>query len=108
MARSSKDQSVDKGKRDYCSHPFKIGVALGESTTAGGSATSRELTWVSRLADLINESQLEPIRMINSGIGGNVISSRSPTYEQSSKPSAMERYQKQVIDHRPDLVLISY
>lgn len=95
-------------KRDYCSKPFRVGVALGESTTAGGSATTRELTWVSLLADLIDESQLEPVRMINSGIGGNVVSRRSPTYEDSGKPSAMERYQKHVIDHRPDLVLISF
>ena len=96
------------GKRDYRTNPFRVGVALGESTTAGGTATGRELTWVSRLADLINESQLDPIRMINSGIGANLISRRSTSYEQSGKPSAMERYQKQVIDHHPDLVLISY
>jgi len=82
---------MENGKRDYCNKPFKVAVALGESTTAGGTATSRELTWVSRLAELINESQLEPIQMVNSGIGGNVISSRSPSYEESGKPSAMER-----------------
>src|SRR5262249_24735664 len=55
---NDKDKFVGTGKRDYYSNPFKMGVALGESTTAGGTATSRELTWVSRLADLINESQL--------------------------------------------------
>ncbi len=99
---------MENEKRDYCSKPFKIGVALGESTTAGGTRPSRELTWVSRLADMINESQLEPMQMINSGIGANLISRRSPSYEQSGKPSALERYQKHVIDHHPDLVLISY
>ncbi|MGH9511399.1 MAG: SGNH/GDSL hydrolase family protein [Terriglobales bacterium] len=95
-------------KRDYWDKPFKIGVALGESTTAGASATSSDLTWVRRLVELINESQLKPIHMINSGIGGNVISRRSPSYEQSGKPSARERYKKHVVDHHPDLVLISY
>jgi lysophospholipase L1-like esterase len=95
-------------KRDYWNKPFRAGVALGESTTAGGSATSRDLTWVSRLAELINENQIDAIQMINSGIGANVISPRSPSYEDSGKPSALERYQKHVIDHRPDLVLISY
>lgn len=95
-------------KRDYYDKPFKVGVALGESTTAGGSATTRNLTWVSLLTDLINESQLQPMQMFNHGIGANLISRRSPTYEDSGKPSAMERYQKQVIDHHPDLVLISY
>lgn len=99
---------MNDSKRDYCSRPFKVGVALGESTTAGGTATSRELTWVSRLGELISAAQAEPIKMINSGIGGNVISRRSPTYEDSGKPSAMERYQKHVLDHHPDLVLVSY
>ena len=95
-------------KRDYWNKPFWVAVALGESTTAGGTATSCEFTWVNRLTDLINEAQLESVRMVNSGIGGNVISRRSPEYENSGKPSAMERYQKHVIDHRPDLVLVSY
>ena len=95
-------------KRDYWSKPFRVAVALGESTTAGGTATGRELTWVSLLANLINEAQLEPVRMINSGIGANVISRRSPEYESSGKPSAMERYRKHVLEHRPDLVFVSY
>jgi lysophospholipase L1-like esterase len=106
--RPEKEKPVENEKHDYCSKPFKIGVALGESTTAGGTATSRELTWVSRLAESIDEFQLEPMQMINSGIGANLISRRSTSYEQSGKPSAMERYQKHVIDHHPDLVLISY
>ena len=95
-------------KRDYWNKPFRVAVALGESTTAGGTATGRELTWVSLLAKLINESQLEPVKMINSGIGANVISRRSPEYENSGKPSAMERYQNHVVAHDPDLVLVSY
>lgn len=99
---------METPKRDYRDQPFKIGVAIGESTTAGGTATSRDLTWVSRLTELINESQLEPIKMINSGIGANLISSRSPSFEQSGKPSAAERYRKHVLDFAPDLVMISY
>jgi len=95
-------------KRDYRSQPFRVAVALGESTTAGGAATKPELCWVSLLADLINESQADPVKMVNNGIGANLISSRSPTYAQSEKPSAMERYQEHVIDYHPDLVLISY
>src|SRR5262249_43332005 len=82
--------------------------AFGESTTAGGTATSRELNWVSRLTELINEAQLEPVRMINSGIGGNVVSPRSITYARNGKPSAIERYRKHVVDHHPQLVVVSY
>ena len=95
-------------KRDFRKRPFKVAVALGESTTAGGTATRRELTWVHRLGQLIDEAQLEPVRMINSGLGANLISRRSPAYDHSGKPSAMERYEKHVLAHAPDLVLISY
>lgn len=95
-------------KRDWRADPFRVAVALGESTTAGGTATARERTWVSRLAALINEAQIQPVKMLNHGIGANVISTRSAHYEQSGKPSAMERYEKHVIAHEPDLVLISY
>ena len=83
-------------------------VAFGESTTAGGSATAPERSWVSRLGALIDESQGTPARMINSGLGANVISPRSPAYDRSGRPSAMERYRAHVIDHDPDLVLVSY
>ena len=102
------DSSTFLNKRDYRKTPFKTGVALGESTTAGGTATRRELTWVHRLGQLIDEAQLEPIRLINSGLGANLISPRSPAYESSGKPSAMERYERHVLAHRPDLVLVSY
>lgn len=95
-------------KRDWRSKPFKVAVALGESTTAGGTATSPDLCWVSRLAVLVSECQLKPVKMINHGIGANVISKRSSHYENSGKPSAMERYEKHVIALKPDLVLVSY
>jgi len=95
-------------KRDWRSAPFEVAVALGESTTAGGTVTSRELNWVSRVKALIDECQLKPVKMINNGIGSNLISQRSPFYEKSGRPSAMERYEKHVIALAPDLVFISY
>ena len=100
--------SIMGKKRDYRSQPFRVAVALGESTTAGGTATTPELSWVSLLADLINENQVEPVRMVNNGIGANLISPRSPTYQTSEHPSALERYQEHVIAYDPDLVLVSY
>jgi len=105
---SSQSIANDLRKRDYCSKPFHVAVAFGDSITAGGTATTRKLTWVSRLEDLINQAQTTPVQMINSGIGSNEISPRSVYYEQLGKVSAMERYQKHVVDHHPDLVLISY
>src|SRR5262249_54560485 len=95
-------------KRDRRKKPFRAAVAVGGKTTAGGLATNRKLCWVNRLADLINEAKLEPVKMINSGLGANLISTRSAYYEQSGKPAAMLRYPKHVIEHHPDLVLVSF
>lgn len=94
-------------KRDYRDQPFRVAVAFGASITAGGEATSPELGWVSLLGDLINGAQFEPVKMYNNGIGANVISPRSSHYSESSKPSAMERYQDHVIAYHPDLVLMA-
>ena len=105
LAAAQQQQPKIPTKRDWRKTPFRTAVAFGESTTAGGSATTRNLCWVNRLADLINEAQLHPVKMINSGLGANLISERSAYYENSGKPAAMLRYQKHVIDHHPDLVL---
>jgi lysophospholipase L1-like esterase len=105
---SGKPSSQPPGKRDYRKEPFQRFVAFGASITAGGSATSRELCWVNRVTDAINESQLEPLKTINVGLGASVISPRSAGYDKSTKPSSMERYQKHVVAYSPDLVTISY
>ena len=102
------DTTVSLKKLDRRREPFRIAVALGDSITAGWGATSREFCWVSRMADSVNESQLQPVKMINAGIGANVISPRSSGYDASGKPSAMERYEKHVVAHQPDLVTIAY
>lgn len=83
-------------------------VALGESITAGGWSTSPDRCWVSVLGALINDFQSGPMQVVNSGIGGNVISTQSPCYEASGKPAADERLDKHVIAHRPDLLIIAY
>ncbi len=95
-------------KSDWWSQPFRKMVALGESTTAGGWSSSRERCWVSLLAALISDFQDEPVEFVNSGLGANVISRRSPQYEHSGKPAAAERLEKHVYAHAPDLVLVSY
>ena len=83
-------------------------VTLGESTTAGGWASYRERSWAHQLARLINEFQRIPVQLVNVGIGGNVISTRSPAYEHSGKPAALERLEPHVFRHQPDLLLVSY
>jgi lysophospholipase L1-like esterase len=91
-------------------HPaqFKVLVTLGESTTAGGWSSGPERCWASRLAAFVSDVQSEPVQLVNSGIGANVISSRSPAYEHSGKPAALDRLDKHVIAHEPDLLVVSY
>jgi len=97
-----------KKKRDRRKDPFKKMIALGESTTAGGSATAVDLCWVNLLADLINQFQDQKMEFVNKGIGANVISPNSISYKVSGQPSALERVERDVIEEEPDLVVISY
>jgi lysophospholipase L1-like esterase len=84
-------------------------VILGESTVEGGGwLSSPGERFADIVAKLINECQSEPMEYINKGIGANAISTRSPGYESSAKPSAMERYEDDVIAHNPDLFLLCY
>ena len=94
--------------KDWHRQEFRTMVALGESTTAGGWSTSPDRCWVSVLGALVNDFQSAPMRVVNSGIGSNVISTRSPCYEHSGKPAGDERLDKHVLAHRPDLLIISY
>lgn len=95
-------------KRDWWSKEFQSLVTFGESTTAGGWASYRERCWAHQLARIINEFQRVPVQLTNVGIGANVISRRSPSYVHSGKPAALERLDKHVIQHKPDLLVVSY
>ena len=99
---------LDIEKRDWHTGSFRVLVTLGESTTAGGWSSTRERCWANLLAALISDFQDEPVKLVNSGIGSNVISSRVPSYPHSGKPAANERIQKHVAEHDPDLLVISY
>ena len=95
--------------KDYRKEPFERFVILGESTVQGGDWLSRkEDRFADVVARLIDECQKEPIEYINKGIGANSISPRSPGYDASHKPSAIERYKSDVIDLRPDLFILCY
>jgi len=97
--------------QDYASQPFHTLVTLGDSITAGGTVTRRECCWVSLLANQISEAQGAPLALVNSGRGGDVISARSAGAFHSHNqgyPTALERFEKDVIDHRPDLVILAY
>jgi len=83
-------------------------VVMGESTAYGMSATSERFRWARVVADQISEFQDEPVKLYNRGIPANVVSPRSPGYEHSAKPSALERYEEDVIKLNPDLVILAY
>lgn len=93
---------------DRHAEEFRALVALGESITAGGWSTRPDRCWVSVLGTLIDDLQSAPIRVVNAGIGSNVISTRSPCYEHSGKPAGDERLERHVLAHQPDLLLVSY
>lgn len=96
-------------KRDYSATPFKRLVVMGESTVQGGAWLGQiEDRFADVLANLINTCQNIPVEYHNKGIGANAISPRSPGYEQSAKPSALERYKTDVIDLNPDLFILCY
>ena len=87
---------------------FQKIVAIGESITAGGSASSYEKCWVSRLLALIGEFQFEAPVLINKGIGSNILCKDSPCYPYASHPAGEARVFRDMIDHQPDLALISF
>ncbi len=96
-------------RRDYHSEPFKTIVVMGESTVEGGDwVEKKEDRFADIVAGLINDCQATPASYHNKGIGANAISPRSPGYESSAKPSALERYRTDVIDLNPDLFILCY
>ena len=97
-------------KRDRRSRPFRRMVTLGESHTVGISATRPDRGWASVVKALIDEFQEEPVALINHGIGGDILSTRCPIYREfeGRRPIGIERYEKHVIEQKPDLVILSY
>jgi len=95
-------------RTDVRATPFSTMVALGESTVAGACASEERFRWVNVVADLIAEFQGQPPTLHNKGIGASVVSPRSPGYEASTKPSALERYHEEVIALEPDLFVLAY
>ena len=96
-------------QKDYDAAEFKRLVILGESTVEGGSwLHSPDQRFADVLVRLINLCQEVPVEYFNEGIGASVISPRSPGYDASRKPSAIERYKERVIGRTPDLFILCY
>lgn len=94
--------------KNFSDKPLKKMVVLGESHVRGSCATNESNMWVRIVADLISLYQGYEIELHNKGISASVISRRSPGYEASIKPCAVDRYEQDVISLNPDLFLLSY
>ncbi len=89
--------------------PFNSLVVFGESTVEGGGwLTGPEERWADIFWQQLKHAQEIPVSYHNAGLGASVISSRSPGYPSSIKPSAAERLDQEVISFKPDLVIIAY
>ncbi len=104
-----------QAKRDWWNREFRVMIAVGDSITAGGWASCRERRWTNLLAGMIGELQRAPVQLVNVGIGGNVISTKSAAYAASQKPALDERLERHVLSNTangnpivPDLLLIAY
>jgi len=96
-------------KRDWWPKEFRRLVVLGESHVRGSAwLGGQHERWPNILVRLINQCQRGRIRYFNRGISASVISPRSPGYAASAKPSALERYRRDVIALKPDLFILSY
>ncbi|MBI2842194.1 MAG: SGNH/GDSL hydrolase family protein [Armatimonadetes bacterium] len=95
-------------RKDYRDTPVHKVVLLGESNAYGMCAIDPRNEWFQTLVNLIRDFQDEPVAALNYSIPGCVISPRSPGYaclSDDSKPSALERYEAEVIESDPDLAI---
>jgi len=98
-------------KKDYRSEPVKKMVIIGESNAFGMCASDPRNEWFQTIANLIRDFQDEPLIALNNAIPANVISPKSPGHvmlPECGKPSAMERYEHDLIAHQPDIAIIAY
>lgn len=98
-------------KMDYRSAPVRKLVTLGESNGFGMCAGDPRNEWVQALANLIRDFQDEPLSVRNNSIPGCVISPRSPGYPglpEGSLPSALERFEDELIAPGPDIAVVAF
>ena len=97
---------------DLRSKPVQRLVVMGESNAYGMAAGDPSNEWVQNLANLIRRFQDSPLRVFNNAIPSNVISPAAPGYNPdraySTAPSAIERYENDMISYRPDLAVYAY
>jgi len=85
---------------------------MGESNAYGMNATCAKNEWVQVLGHHIREFQGSPLRIFNNAQPSNVISADAPGYrlgdQYRTAPSALERFQNDMIAYQPDLAVYAY
>lgn len=87
--------------------PFHRMVVLGDSIAYGMCAHEPANEWAQVVARLLRRFQDGNLQMLNRGLPAGVISPRCPGYEESAKPSLVERFRHHCINLQPDLVIIA-
>lgn len=99
-------------RKDIRSKSIQRLVVMGESNAYGMSAGDPNNEWVQSLAGLIRRFQDSPLRVFNNSIPANVISPAAPGYDPKwfygTAPTAIERYEQDMISYRPDLAVYAY
>ncbi len=92
------------GRAQTADSPLKI-VAFGNSITAERKTIQR--VFAQRLPDLLSEKGIHA-GVINSGVGGSHTGRRADNKPTAGMAHALDRFQAQVLDHSPDLVIIGF
>ena len=87
--------------------PFHRMVVLGDSIAYGMCAQQPDNEWAQVVAGLLRKFQDGNLEVFNRGLPAALISPRCPGYEESAKPSLLERYRQHCIELEPDLVIIA-
>ena len=83
-------------------------VALGDSVTFGKSASSPQKCWASLAAADLSSWCGYPIELVNKGISSNILCVDTPAYAYAALPAGIERFRRDVIAQKPDLLFIAY
>lgn len=99
-------------RRDYRAEPVRRMVVAGESNAYGMCATDPRNEWVQVVAAGIRDHQDGWLEVRNNAIPANVVSPDAPGFLRADKPgtspSLVERLDRDVIDHAPDLAIFAY
>ena len=83
-------------------------VTFGDSITEGRCASVPEKCWASMVTSMLERFKGSAIELINQGVSSSILCKETPAYEYAANPCGLERLQRDIIDKRPDLVIIAY